>query len=89
MTLFAVSCAGIFPLLHLGRPWLFYYLFPYPNTMAIWPQFRSPLIWDMFAVMTYVTVSIVFFFVGCCPISPRCAITRRIAGSASSTASSR
>ena len=67
MTLFAVSCAGIFPLIHLGRPWLFYYLFPYPNTMALWPQFRSPLIWDMFAVMTYAIVSVVFFSVGLLP----------------------
>ena len=67
MTLFAVACAGTFPLLHLGRPWLFYYLFPYPNTMALWPQFRSPLMWDMFAVMTYATVSVVFFFVGLLP----------------------
>src|SRR5690242_10384528 len=46
MTLFAVLCAGMFPLLHLGRPWLFYWLFPYPNTMWYWPQFRSPLVWD-------------------------------------------
>jgi molybdopterin-containing oxidoreductase family membrane subunit len=67
MTLFAVSCAGIFPLIHLGRPWLFYYLFPYPNTMALWPQFRSPLIWDMFAVTTYAIVSVVFFSVGLLP----------------------
>ena len=67
MTLFAVACAGIFPLLHLGRPWLFYYLFPYPNTMALWPQFRSPLIWDMFAVTTYAIVSVVFYFVGLLP----------------------
>jgi Ni/Fe-hydrogenase subunit HybB-like protein len=67
MTLFAVACAGTFPLLHLGRPWLFYYLFPYPNTMALWPQFRSPLIWDMFAVMTYAIVSVIFFFVGLLP----------------------
>ena len=67
MTLFAVSCAATFPLLHLGRPWLFYYLFPYPNTMALWPQFRSPLIWDMFAVMTYAIVSVVFFLVGLLP----------------------
>ena len=67
MTLFAVSCAGLFPLLHLGRPWVFYYLFPYPNTMALWPQFRSPLMWDMFAVLTYATVSIVFWFVGMIP----------------------
>jgi Ni/Fe-hydrogenase subunit HybB-like protein len=67
MTLFAVACAGIFPILHLGRPWLFYYLFPYPNTMALWPQFRSPLIWDMFAVTTYAIVSVVFYFVGLLP----------------------
>jgi Ni/Fe-hydrogenase subunit HybB-like protein len=67
MTLFAVACAGIFPILHLGRPWLFYYLFPYPNTMDLWPQFRSPLIWDMFAVTTYAIVSVVFYFVGLMP----------------------
>ena len=67
MTLFAVACAGTFPLLHLGRPWLFYYLFPYPNSMALWPQFRSPLIWDMFAVMTYAIVSVIFYFVGLLP----------------------
>src|SRR5437660_304327 len=53
MTLFAVSCAGLFPLLHLGRPWFAYWLLPYPNTMKIWPQFRSPLVWDAFAVSTY------------------------------------
>src|SRR5712672_1427371 len=51
MTLFAVACAGLYPLLHLGRPWFFYWLLPYPNTMALWPQFRSPLIWDVFAVL--------------------------------------
>jgi molybdopterin-containing oxidoreductase family membrane subunit len=67
MTLFAVACAGTFPLIHLGRPWLFYYLFPYPNTMGMWPQFRSPLMWDMFAVLTYATVSVVFYFVGLMP----------------------
>jgi molybdopterin-containing oxidoreductase family membrane subunit len=67
MTLFAVACAGIFPLLHLGRPWLFYYLFPYPNTMWLWPQFRSPLVWDVFAVLTYGTVSLVFWYVGLVP----------------------
>ncbi|MER3633171.1 MAG: hydrogenase, partial [Blastocatellia bacterium] len=56
MTLFAVACAAMFPLLHTGRPWLAaYWLFPYPNTMGIWPQFRSPLIWDVFAVSTYAT----------------------------------
>ena len=67
MTLFAVSCAGIYPLLHLGRPWLFYWLFPYPNTMGTWPQFRSPLVWDVFAVSTYATVSLLFWFVGLIP----------------------
>ncbi|MGD0466987.1 MAG: NrfD/PsrC family molybdoenzyme membrane anchor subunit [Terriglobales bacterium] len=67
MTLFAVACAGLFPLLHLGRPWLFYWLFPYPNTMNYWPQFRSPLVWDVFAVSTYFTISLVFWFIGLIP----------------------
>jgi molybdopterin-containing oxidoreductase family membrane subunit len=67
MTLFAVSCAGLFPLLHLGRPWVFYWLFPYPDTMRLWPQFRSPLVWDVFAVSTYATVSFMFWFVGLLP----------------------
>jgi Ni/Fe-hydrogenase subunit HybB-like protein len=67
MTLFAVACAGLFPLLHLGRPWFFYWLVPYPNTMALWPQFRSPLIWDIFAVSTYGTVSLLFWYVGLLP----------------------
>jgi Ni/Fe-hydrogenase subunit HybB-like protein len=67
MTLFAVACAGMFPLLHLGRPWLFYWLFPYPNTMNIQPQFRSPLVWDVFAVSTYATVSALFWYVGLIP----------------------
>src|SRR5438067_2016764 len=67
MTLFAVACAGLFPILHLGRPWLAYWLFPYPNTMTLWPQFRSPLIWDVFAVSTYATVSLLFWFVGLIP----------------------
>jgi molybdopterin-containing oxidoreductase family membrane subunit len=67
MTLFAVACAGLFPLLHLGRPWFAYWLFPYPNTMELWPQFRSPLIWDVFAVSTYATVSLLFWFVGLIP----------------------
>src|SRR5881628_3562202 len=67
MTLFAVACAGMFPLLHLGRPWLFYWLFPYTNTMTYWPQFRSPLVWDVFAVSTYLTVSLVFWYVGLIP----------------------
>ncbi len=67
MTLFAVACAGLFPLLHLGRPWFFYWLFPYPSTMAIQPQFRSPLVWDVFAVSTYFTVSLMFWYVGLIP----------------------
>ena len=61
MTLFAIACAGMFPLLHLGRPWVFYWLFPYPDTMKMWPQFRSPLVWDVFAVGTYFTVSLLFW----------------------------
>jgi Ni/Fe-hydrogenase subunit HybB-like protein len=68
MTIFAVACAALFPLLHTGRPWLAaYWLFPYPNTMGLWPQFRSPLIWDVFAVSTYATVSVVFWIVGLIP----------------------
>jgi Ni/Fe-hydrogenase subunit HybB-like protein len=67
MTLFAVACAGLYPLIHLGRPWLFYWLFPYPNTMGVWPQFRSPLVWDVFAVTTYATVSLLFWYVGLLP----------------------
>jgi Ni/Fe-hydrogenase subunit HybB-like protein len=67
MTLFAVACAGMFPLLHMGRPWLGYWMFPYPNTMGVWPQFRSPLVWDVFAVSTYATISAVFWFVGLVP----------------------
>src|SRR6266536_5080992 len=67
MTLFAVACAGVFPVLHTGRPWLAYWLFPYPNTMGVWPQFRSPLLWDVFAVSTYATISALFWFVGLIP----------------------
>ena len=67
MTLFAVSCAGVFPILHMGRPWLFYWLTPYPNSMGLWPQFRSPLVWDVFAVTTYATVSALFWYVGLIP----------------------
>src|SRR5438128_3904711 len=67
MTLFAVACAGLFPVLHLGRPWLAYWLFPYPNTMNYWPQFRSPLVWDVFAVSTYFTISLIFWFIGLIP----------------------
>jgi Ni/Fe-hydrogenase subunit HybB-like protein len=67
MTLFAVACAGLYPVLHLGRPWLFYWLLPYPNAMGMWPNFRSPLMWDVFAVSTYATVSAMFWFVGLIP----------------------
>src|SRR5690348_18324680 len=67
MTLFAVACAGMFPLLHLGRAWIFYWLFPYPNTMTAQPQFRSPLVWDVFAVSTYGTVSLLFWYIGMIP----------------------
>jgi molybdopterin-containing oxidoreductase family membrane subunit len=67
MTLFAVACAGMYPLFHMGRPWFFYWLLPYPNTMELWPQWRSPLVWDVFAVSTYATVSLLFWFVGLIP----------------------
>src|SRR4029079_13816283 len=67
MTLFAVACAGLFPALHTGRPWVDYWLFPLPNTMGMWPNFRSPLMWDVFAVSTYATVSALFWFIGLVP----------------------
>src|SRR3989449_8942542 len=67
MTLFAVACAGLFPVFHTGRPWMAYYLFPIPNTMSMWPNFRSPLMWDVFAVSTYATVSLLFWFMGLVP----------------------
>jgi len=67
MTLFAVACAGLFPLLHLGRIKFFYWLVPYPNSMWLWPQFRSALVWDVFAVSTYGLVSLMFWYVGLVP----------------------
>ena len=67
MTLFAVIQAGLFPLLHLGRPWFFYWLVPYPSTMQVWPQFRSALPWDAAAVFTYFTVSLLFWYLGLLP----------------------
>jgi molybdopterin-containing oxidoreductase family membrane subunit len=68
MTIFAVMQAAMFPLIHTGRPWLaIYWLFPYPNTMGVWPNFKSPLIWDVFAVSTYFTVSLLFWFLGLIP----------------------
>ena len=68
MTLFAVMCAGMFPALHTGRPWFDYWMFPYPNFMgSLWPNFRSPLLWDMFAINTYFTISLVFWYTGLIP----------------------
>jgi Ni/Fe-hydrogenase subunit HybB-like protein len=67
MTIFAVICAGVFPGIHIGRPWLPYYMMPIPNQMDMWPQFRSPLEWDIFAVSTYATISIVFWYMGMIP----------------------
>ncbi len=67
MTIFAVMCAGIFPIIHTGRPWLAGYLTPYPNQHSLWVNFTSPLVWDVFAVSTYFTVSLVFWYVGLIP----------------------
>ena len=67
ITLFAMFCASLFPLLHMGRPWLAYWMLPYPNSMGLWPQFRSPLMWDVFAVSTYITVSFLLWYVGLIP----------------------
>ena len=67
MTLFAASIAGFFPIIHLGRPWFFYWLVPYPATMRVWPQWRSPLVWDFFAIGTYITVSLLFWYMGLIP----------------------
>lgn len=67
MAMFAIVCAGIYPLLHLGRPWLFYYLLPYPNSMDLWPQWRSPLVWDFFAIGTYFIFTMAFLFMSLLP----------------------
>jgi Ni/Fe-hydrogenase subunit HybB-like protein len=67
MTLFAVAQAAIFPILHLGRPWFFYWLIPYPNTMTVWPQFKSALPWDAAAIFTYGTISLLFWYLGLIP----------------------
>jgi molybdopterin-containing oxidoreductase family membrane subunit len=67
MTIFAVICAGLFPIIHTGRPWLAGYLLPYPNEHGLWVNFNSPLIWDVFAVSTYFTVSLIFWYVGLIP----------------------
>ena len=76
MTVFAVMTAGLFPLIHLGRSWFFYWLFPYPNQRQLWVNFQSPLIWDVFAVSTYFTISVIFWYVG---MVPDLAIVRRVA----------
>lgn len=67
MTLFGAACAGLYPIFHLGRPWFFYWLFPYPNTMDLWPQFKSPLFWDFMAIFTYVVSSVLFWYLGLVP----------------------
>jgi len=67
MTLFAVACALLYPTFHTGRPWVAYWMLPYPNTMSMWPPARSPLLWDVFAVSTYGTVSALFWFTGLIP----------------------
>jgi molybdopterin-containing oxidoreductase family membrane subunit len=67
MTVFAVAVSGIFPILHLGRPWFFYWLFPYPDKMNVWPQWRSSLEWDFWAILAYLLVSVVFLYVGLIP----------------------
>ena len=77
MTLFAVAIAGLFPIMHLGRPHYFYWLAPYPNTMLLWPQWRSALVWDFWAILSYLLFSVLFFTSACCPISPPCATARR------------
>jgi len=67
MTIFAVAMAGLMPILHLGRPWFFYWLMPYPSIMNVWPQWRSPLVWDIFAIGTYIIVSVLFWYMGLIP----------------------
>ena len=67
MTLFAAACAGVYPILHLGRPYFAYWLFPYPNTMTLWPQWKSPLLWDFMALLTYVIASVLFWYLGALP----------------------
>ena len=67
MTVFAVMTAGLFPIIHIGRPWKFFWLIPYPNWRLLWPQFKSPLVWDVFAISTYLTISTTFLFIGLIP----------------------
>lgn len=67
MTIFALAMAGLMPILHLGRPWFFYWLIPYPSVMNVWPQWRSPLVWDIFAISSYILVSLMFWYTGLLP----------------------
>jgi len=67
MTIFAVMCAGLFPVLHIGRSWIAYWVFPYPNERLLWVNFRSPLVWDVFAISTYFTISLLFWYQGLIP----------------------
>ena len=67
MTIFAIATAGLFPLIHLGRVWVFWWILPYPNWRHLWPNFKSPLVWDVIAVSTYFTVSLLFFYLGMIP----------------------
>lgn len=67
MTIFAVMCAGVFPVIHMGRPWFAYWVFPYPNVRDLWLNFRSPLLWDVFAISTYFLVSLLFWYIGLIP----------------------
>jgi molybdopterin-containing oxidoreductase family membrane subunit len=76
MTIFAVMTAGLFPLIHMGRTWFGYWLVPYPNWRYLWVNFRSPLVWDVFAVTTYLTISLCFWYTGLIRISRRCATAR-------------
>ena len=87
MMLCAAAAAGIMPILHLGRPGLFYWLFPYPNVMGIWPQFRSPLLWDFVCLLCYILMSLMFYYTGLLPDLGHCATARRAAAGRSSTAS--
>ena len=88
MTIFAVATAGLFPIIHLGRPWFFYWLAPYPNQRYLQPDFRSPLVWDLFAIGTYLTISSLFWFTGLVPDVANRARSRPD-GARSSTRSSR
>lgn len=89
MTIFAVICAGLFPLIHVGRIWFAYWLIPYPNQMQMWTNFRSPLEWDVFAVTTYLTVSLIFWFWEWCRTWQHCGMLSKTSLPKSCTAFSR